>query len=85
MNDGALPYAGVTRDQSGNLYGTTFAGGGYPYFGTAYELQPSGVYTVLHRFDLSYDGGFPFAGLILHGAVCMELLSKVAIRLAIAA
>jgi uncharacterized repeat protein (TIGR03803 family) len=38
--DGALPFAGLTWDLSGNLYGTTYAGGNG--MGTVYELSPNG-------------------------------------------
>jgi uncharacterized repeat protein (TIGR03803 family) len=54
--DGANPRAGLTFDQAGNLYGTTYAGGGGGGigFGTAYELSPSagGGWTesILHVF-----------------------------------
>jgi uncharacterized repeat protein (TIGR03803 family) len=65
--DGAAPWAGVTLDQAGNLYGTTSAGGAFGG-GTVYELSPSGsgwTKRILHSFQLSQtDGASPFAGLI---------------------
>ena len=39
--DGANPYAGVTRDAAGNLYGTTYYGGA-ANAGVVYKLEPSG-------------------------------------------
>jgi len=60
-----FPDAGVTLDSSGNLYGTTqFA---YDYYGSVYELSPSGsgwVEQTIHKFQLD-DGGFPYASVIL--------------------
>jgi uncharacterized repeat protein (TIGR03803 family) len=41
----SAPYAGVTRDSAGNLYGTTSA-----RYGSVYELDASGQFTVLHNF-----------------------------------
>jgi uncharacterized repeat protein (TIGR03803 family) len=38
-SDGGPPYAGVIRDSSGNLYGTTVNGGAYG-FGTVFEITP---------------------------------------------
>jgi len=38
--DGASPFAGLTFDPSGNLYGTTYGGGSGS--GTVYELSPNG-------------------------------------------
>jgi uncharacterized repeat protein (TIGR03803 family) len=69
-NDGEHPTSGVVMDQAGNLYGTTAYGGGASYCasgcGTVFELTPSGsgwTETVLHRFQGSNDGYFPFGGL----------------------
>jgi uncharacterized repeat protein (TIGR03803 family) len=66
--DGTTPIAGVTFDGSGNLYGTTSAGGTYGN-GTVFELSPStGGWTenILHQFELGADGGVPYAGLVLY-------------------
>jgi|HubBroStandDraft_6_1064221.scaffolds.fasta_scaffold01464_2 uncharacterized repeat protein (TIGR03803 family) len=38
-SDGASPYAGVTLDAQGNLYGTTLSGGSHAY-GVVYEIRP---------------------------------------------
>ena len=66
-SDGASPWAGVTLDQAGNLYGTTSSGGAFGG-GTVYELSPSGsgwTKRILHSFQLSQtDGANPYAGLI---------------------
>jgi hypothetical protein len=64
--DGKHPYAGVTLDKAGNLYGTTSEGGGRNY-GTVYELVPSsGGYTEkqLYSFTGAGDGSYPFGGVI---------------------
>jgi uncharacterized repeat protein (TIGR03803 family) len=66
----AHPFAGVTFDVSGNLWGTTIKGGTYGY-GTVYELKPAknGSWTeiVVHTFEDSPagDGYNPVAGLTL--------------------
>lgn len=67
--DGAIPVAGVTFDASGNLYGTTSAGGLYGY-GTVFELTPSSsgwTENILHQFEMGSDGGVPYAGLVFAG------------------
>jgi uncharacterized repeat protein (TIGR03803 family) len=68
--DGGNPYAGVTADASGNLYGTALApqpaeGQG----GVVYKLDTSGNETVLYTFS-SYDHGAasPYGGVILDQA-----------------
>jgi uncharacterized repeat protein (TIGR03803 family) len=65
-DDGGNPYAGVIFDQSGNLYGTTYAGGA-DGDGTVFELTPDqgGGWTesVLYSFTGS-DGDAPVAGVI---------------------
>lgn len=67
-NDGAISWAALVLDASGNLYGTTIAGGTYGY-GTVFKLTPgaSGAWTetVLHSFHPDVTGGNqPEAGLI---------------------
>lgn len=70
--DGALPFAGLTFDVHGNLYGTT-ASGGASGRGTVFELQPAagGSWTekVLHNFSNDgTDGYTPYAGVVLDAA-----------------
>ena len=60
--DGLNPEAGLIRDASGNLYGTTFYGG-LDGDGVVFELSPSAKERVLHSFAGS-DGANPLAGLI---------------------
>jgi uncharacterized repeat protein (TIGR03803 family) len=47
--DGARPADGVTLDKSGNLLGTTSAGGRYDA-GTIFKITPAGEETILHNF-----------------------------------
>ena len=65
--DGYNPYANLTFDANGNLYGTTCNGGLYDH-GTVFELVPrvGGAWTekVLHSFN-NTDGACTYAGLIL--------------------
>jgi len=61
--DGAGPYAGVTMDNAGNLYGTT-AGGGRGY-GTVFKIDTTGKETVLYSFAGSPDGANPYAGVVM--------------------
>jgi uncharacterized repeat protein (TIGR03803 family) len=63
---GFHPYAGVTFDDHGNLYGTTLYGGAMDR-GLAYGLTSSnGAWspTVLYNFSSENDGGSPNAGLV---------------------
>lgn len=65
--DGADPYAGLVRDTSGNLYGTTSAGGTgcYDGCGTVFKLDIAGKETVLHSFTGGTDGAVPGGGTLI--------------------
>src|SRR5229473_2843625 len=74
-NDGANPQAGLIFDPSGNLYGTTIAGGGSSNCtalgagcGTVFQLSPgaNGSWTmkILHYFSGGIDGANPASTLI---------------------
>jgi uncharacterized repeat protein (TIGR03803 family) len=65
--DGSVPHGGVVRDQAGNLYGVTYAGG-TNNGGVVYQLVPSGggwTESVLRNFDPASDGINPVGGLLL--------------------
>jgi len=64
---GQMPIAGLTIDRSGNLYGTTVAGGrGACDCGTVFEIKADGKEKVLHSFKGGSDGSGPwYAGVIL--------------------
>jgi uncharacterized repeat protein (TIGR03803 family) len=64
VNDGVQPWAGVTLDKAGNIYGTTQYGGSTS-FGTAYVLNNALQETILHAFTSGADGAYPVAGLLL--------------------
>jgi uncharacterized repeat protein (TIGR03803 family) len=64
--EGQSPYAGLTMDAAGRLYGTTFVGG-TSGFGTVFKLTPSGsgwVLTSLYNFAGSKDGACPWSRVI---------------------
>lgn len=65
--DGGLPFAGVTLDANGNLYGTTFTGGTAGQ-GAVYKLDAAGHESLLYSFTGGSDGGHPCAGVILDPA-----------------
>jgi uncharacterized repeat protein (TIGR03803 family) len=63
--DGFAPFAGLTMDAAGNLYGTTRYGGGSDN-GTVFKLAPKGagwLYSAIHVFNGS-DGALPTAALV---------------------
>lgn len=68
-SDGQHPYAGLTMDSSGNLYGTTYVGGTHGR-GIAYKLSSSGgtwTESVLWNFGNTGDGYYPSSGMFLDG------------------
>jgi len=69
--DAASPYAGLTFDGAGNLYGTSYAGGSSGN-GTIFKLTPgsSGSWTesILHSFTGGRDGKQPMSDLIFDAA-----------------
>jgi uncharacterized repeat protein (TIGR03803 family) len=70
--DGGFPTA-IVLDGAGNIFGTTFSGGGVCSCGTVFELSPplSGttwVKTVLYSFDDGLGGGSPSSGIIFDSA-----------------
>ena len=70
-SDGCNPYAGVTLDPAGNVYGTT-AYGGSAGNGIVFELTPAGGgrwnESVPHTFAGPGDPAAPFAGLTMDSA-----------------
>lgn len=69
-SDGAYPFAGLSADPSGNLYGTTELGGANAA-GTVFKIAPDGSnYAVLYNFcrlASCADGSNPDGGVILDG------------------
>lgn len=64
---GTNPFAGVTRDRAGNLYGTT-ALGGIANRGVVFKVDTEGQETVLYSFTGGADGAVPEASVIGDGA-----------------
>jgi uncharacterized repeat protein (TIGR03803 family) len=64
---GTNPFAGVTRDRAGNLYGTT-GFGGTANRGVVFKVDTEGQETVLYSFTGGADGAVPEAGVIGDGA-----------------
>ena len=62
--DGAYPYAGVTLDLFGNLYGTTYLGGA-DGAGVVFKLDRHDHESVLYNFTGGSDGAYPNAGVVL--------------------
>src|SRR5262249_59557922 len=62
--DAAYPATPLIMDKSGNLYGTTVAGGSVG-FGTVFEISASGSYQILYSFAGGSDGSVPLASLTL--------------------
>jgi uncharacterized repeat protein (TIGR03803 family) len=70
--DGANPYAGLIQATDGNLYGTTFSGGGNETScnaecGTIFKITTAGALTTLYNFCSKsgcVDGSQPMEGLV---------------------
>lgn len=62
--DGANPTGGLTLGTDGNFYGTTQQGGTSSE-GVIFQLTPAGTITILHNFDGTVDGAFPWGPPIL--------------------
>ena len=63
--DGGVPYAGVTLDQQGRIYGTTSDGG--TRNGVVYRMVQSGaawILTPIYTFHGQPDGAVPYAGVV---------------------
>ena len=60
--DGEEPDGGLVLDDAGNLFGTTFWGGG-ANCGTVFEITPDGTETIAYAFQGGSDGCNPWAGL----------------------
>ena len=70
--DGAEPHSALTLDSAGNLYGTTYAGGGTQYCftyasgcGTVFKLSPSAsgvTESIIHAFKGTANGVQPTTG-----------------------
>jgi uncharacterized repeat protein (TIGR03803 family) len=67
-NDGEDPRADLIRDNDGNLYGTTFLGGGDGFSGTVFKVDKHGIETVLHKYKGVKKGRLPYADLIRDAA-----------------
>lgn len=65
--DGAIPSGGLLRDQLGDLFGTTVAGGAHGY-GTVFKLNAQAKETILYSFFGHADGEFPNAGVVRDNA-----------------
>jgi uncharacterized repeat protein (TIGR03803 family) len=65
--DAEDPYAGLTRDRGGDLYGTTLYGGTQGGFGTVFKLN-AGKETILHSFAGTPDGEDPRSVLVRDAA-----------------
>jgi uncharacterized repeat protein (TIGR03803 family) len=78
--DGGVPYAGVTLDPAGNLYGTATVGGSFNsncagLCGVVFEIDTRHHERLLYTFMGGIDGGQPWAGVfrnsltgVLYGA-----------------
>jgi uncharacterized repeat protein (TIGR03803 family) len=62
-NDGGYPTGGLVRDDSGNVYGTAFAGG-TSGAGVVFAIDSTGNESALYTFAGGADGSGPSGGLV---------------------
>jgi uncharacterized repeat protein (TIGR03803 family) len=62
-NDGSAPEGTLLRDSSGNLFGTTSAGGSHGS-GVIFKVTPSGAEKILYSFTGGSDGSVPRGSLV---------------------
>jgi hypothetical protein len=76
-SDGRVPYAGVTFDAEGDMFGTTYEGGPNTGAGMIWEITKGGAYIDLHDFGGTVlkadgkngpDGLSPYAGITFDAA-----------------
>jgi len=60
--DGSYVFGQPVVDNKGNVFGTA-EGGGANSYGTVWELTSGGTLNVLHSFDYTSDGAYPYVGL----------------------
>ena len=81
---GYFPDGDVIKDRHGDLYGTTYYGGGNGCngngCGTVYKLATDGTETVLHAFSGDRDGALPLASLTRIGGNFYGTTSQGGIR-----
>ena len=65
--DGSIPVGGLTEDSSGNLYGTTVAGGDSGC-GTVFTWNTSGTEAILFSFPCGPGGDGPYGQLLMDNA-----------------
>src|SRR6516225_11852117 len=58
-NDGAFPSTALVRGKDGSFYGGTREGGGF-LAGIIFRITPNGAFTILHSFDSTKDGWWPY-------------------------
>jgi uncharacterized repeat protein (TIGR03803 family) len=68
--DGSTPQGGLALGSDGNLYGTTYSGGAYEYYGTVFRINLGSTppeFETLYSFCMLVgctDGEYPISGLV---------------------
>jgi uncharacterized repeat protein (TIGR03803 family) len=62
---GKYPYGNLIQGPDGSYYGMSYGGGTFVNYGTIFKITSTGVLTVLHQFNYTTDGGYPFGSLTL--------------------